>query len=96
MTRCEVIGAFESSFHPPPATLCELIYDTGGDGVLKAFNSQRPAIGPYRVAQIINRGTTTFRPQNAEKSTPRHLTEAEKFENRSLGPTILFNSVSNR
>jgi hypothetical protein len=46
MTRFEGIGAFESSFHPPPETLCELIYDTCGDLVLKAFNAQRPAIGP--------------------------------------------------
>src|SRR5579871_1313950 len=36
MTRFEVVGAFESSFHPPPETLCEFIYDTCGDGVLKA------------------------------------------------------------
>jgi len=57
MTRFEVIGAFGSSFHPPPETLCELIYDTCGDGVLKAFNSQRPAIGAYGVAQNISRMT---------------------------------------
>jgi hypothetical protein len=43
--RLEVIGAFESSFHPPRETFCKLIYDTCGDGVLKAFNSQRPAMG---------------------------------------------------
>jgi hypothetical protein len=30
MTKVEVIDAFESSFHPPPEALCELIYDTAG------------------------------------------------------------------
>jgi hypothetical protein len=52
MTRFEVIGAFESSFRPPLETLCALIYDTCGDGVLKALNSQRPAIGAYGIALL--------------------------------------------
>jgi hypothetical protein len=57
MTRSEVVGALESSFHAPPEDFCKLMYDTCADGVLKAFNSQRPAIGAYAVAPSIYRMT---------------------------------------
>jgi hypothetical protein len=36
MTTFEEIGAFESSFNAPPETVRDFIYDTCGNGVLKA------------------------------------------------------------